>query len=123
MTSDSKVEGKEFIDDILKLSVLKDDAKSELADIFESLRGRKCLLVDTMLFNLLNQIVSESSQFWTEHGINLVRELSLDTNTLIGECCKESADNYIYLVRPHLPTMKAVAHQIKTMADFGMCNF
>ena len=119
-SAEQKSDNRDFVDEILKLSALKEDAKAELTEVFESQRGRKAFLVDNMLFNIINQIVPESSTFWAEHGVVLTRDISLDSNSVVGDCCKEAADNYIYLVRPHLPTMRIVAHQIKSMADFGM---
>lgn len=118
-SDETKVESKDFIDEIVKLSILRDDAKSELTEILESIRGRKCVLVDHMLMNIINMIVGESSTYLSDHGVTLFRDVSIDANTLVNECTKESPENYIYLVKPHLPTMRIVAHQIKSLVNFG----
>lgn len=118
----SKAENKDFMDEIVKLSILRDDAKAELTEILESIRGRKCVLVDNMLMNILNIIVGESSTYLSERGVSLFKDIAIDSNTLINECTKESPENYIYLIKPHLPTMRIVAHQIKSLVNFGECD-
>ncbi len=112
----------DYIDEIVKLSILREDAKSELTEILESIRGRKCLLVDHMLMNIVNVIIGEGSSYLSEHGVGLFRDISVDSNTLINECTKESPENYVYLIKPHLPTMRTVAHQIKSLVNFGKCG-
>lgn len=44
------------------LSDIRDDAKGELLEILESLRGQKCLVLDPHIASLLNHVVIEGSK-------------------------------------------------------------
>lgn len=115
---------KDCIDDHLSLSLIRDEAKNELLEILESVRGRKYLVVDTNLSNLLMYFVTEGSKFFKDNGINYCKELTGDVNEFVSETGKDVPENIIYLVRPHLPNMKLIAQQIKVLVQNGLkCQF
>jgi hypothetical protein len=59
----------------LNINSLRDDGKTELLELLESLRGRKCMVLDIQLNGLLNQIIIEGSRLLKENGVQYFREL------------------------------------------------
>ena len=137
--------GHDAFDDLLKLSKLKDCFKSELSDILSALRGRKALLLDPQLAGLINNIyLPEGVKVLKENGVVVLRELrgvyatqSGDSTKTSGgggggdagggagtdpiaDLDKDSLDNIVYLVRPHLPLLKVVAKQINACIKTGV---
>jgi hypothetical protein len=110
---------KDTIDDYMKFSSLREDAKLELQEILEGTRGRKALVVDVQLVGILGQILVEGSKFLKENGVNSLIELRPDSAASIFDSTREVPENIIYLVRPHLPNMKVIAQQIKYLARSG----
>lgn len=101
------------IDSILQLSTLREEGKSELLDILESLRGRKCLVVDQQLSSLLNQIIVEGSKVLKENGVQYFRVLRGELGDFRSESgVRDVPESIIYLVRPNLATMGLIAQQI-----------
>ena len=120
-TKDEKV----GIDAVLSLSLLRNAAKNELIDIIDSLRGIKCLVVQSELGGLLNQVMVDGSKALKDIGVQYFRELKGDLGSFGGTGSSRSVpDNIIYIVRPSLPVMKAVAHQINTSSKAGLrCQY
>lgn len=112
-------QGKDSLDDVLKLSVLKEDAKSELLEILESTRGRKAIFVDTNLIHLVQQIVVDGSPLLKDNGVHFMKDLKLNLQDLGADPKVDFPENVIYLVRPHLPSMKLIAQHIKGLNRFG----
>jgi hypothetical protein len=109
----------DFIDDYLQLSALREEAKIELLSILESLRGRKCLVIDTQLGGLLNQILTEGSKFLKDNGVQYFRELKDELGEFVSESGREVPENIVYLIRPNLNIMKLISQQIKTAVKSG----
>lgn len=109
----------DFVDGIIQLSYLKEEAKNELLDILTNIRGRKCLIVDNQVEGLLNQVVTEGPKFFKENGIHLFRELKTDFSQLIQDVSRDAPDHFVYLVHPHVSNMKIIAQQISGLANIS----
>lgn len=118
--SKSAEQGKDSLDDILKLSILKEDAKSELLDILESNRGRKGLIIDSNLVHMMQQVATEGSVVLKDNGVQFMKDIKLPLQDLVSDPKADFPENVIYLVRPHLPSMKIVAQHIKGLNRIGM---
>lgn len=108
------------------LDILREEGKAELLDILESLRGRKCLVIDVQLRALMNQIVAEGSKLLKENGVQHFRELRGDLGDFVSETGRDVPDNIIYLVRPDLAMMKLIAKQVQSCIKGGIfqqCSF
>lgn len=119
-------------DGILKLSALKDDAKNELVEFLDSLRGSKCLMIDPQLAGVINSLLlPDGFKCLKEQGVTSLKELrSVDRNhtvaaidslisDIVVDITKESLDNVIFLVRPHLPMMKHIAKLVNAALKGG----
>jgi hypothetical protein len=119
-----EIEGK-TLDSIIKLSSLRDDGVNELSEILMSLRGRKCLVIEPQLGGLLNLILPDGAKGLKEHGVHHIKELRGDEfDSGSGESSssgllRDVPDNFVYLVRPNLSMVKALAKQIKAYRDNG----
>lgn len=112
---------KDTIDDMLLLSALREEGKSELLEILESIRGRKCLVTDVQLGGLLGQIVVEGSRFFSDNDVEHLRELKEEgLGDFITSTSTEAPDHIVYIVRPHLPLMSLIANQIKAATRTGI---
>ena len=118
--SSSNSNGKEYIDNVIKLSLLREEGKLELIDILQSLRGRKCLVLEPQLGGLLNLIIQEGSKILKENGVQYFRELRGELGDFISDTnSRDTPENIVYLVRPNLPLMKVIAHQIQSYLKSG----
>lgn len=108
------------LDDILELNILREEAKAELLEILESLRGRKCLVIDVQLRGLFSQIISEGSKFLKENGVQYLRELYGDLHDFVSDSGRDTPENIVYLVRPNISSMKLIAHQVKGTIRSGI---
>lgn len=114
---------KDTIDDYLPLSSIRDESRNELIDILENIRGRKCLIIDSELGGLLNQVITEGSKTLKESGVQYYRELKGDLSEVLNDFGRDIPENIIYLIRPHLPNMKLIAQQIKGFVRTGNKTF
>ena len=100
---------------------VRENAKSELLDIIDSLRGLKCLVVQTELEGLLNQVIVEGSKALKDIGVEYFRELRGELGDFSAvDSGRSVPDNIIYLVRPCLSTMKLIANQIHSCNKSGI---
>lgn len=111
---------KDSLDDILKLSSIREDAKSDLQEILESTRGRKVLVCDIEIAGLLSQILPDNKKFLDSNGVYAMIELRQNAMQSMIDTHREIPENVIYLVRPHLPNMKIIAEQITYLARSGI---
>ena len=102
----------------LNLNLLREEGKAELIELLESLRGRKCLVLDGQLGNLLNQVIVEGSKLLKENGVTQMKELYGDLD-FTSDAGKDVPDNIIYLVRPNLAMMKLIAKQVRSCLASG----
>lgn len=108
----------------MNLDSLREAGRAELLEIVQSLRGRKCLVVQTELAGLLNQIIVEGSKLLKENGVQHFRELRGELGDFATENGREVPDNIIYLVRPSLAMMKVIASQIRACIKSGIrCQY
>ena len=104
----------------LNLSLLRDTARQELLETVQSLRGRKCLVVQSDLGGLLNQIIVEGSKLLKDNGVQHFRELRGELGDFMTDSGRDVPDNIIYLVRPNLSLMKVIANQIHACIKSGI---
>ena len=110
----------EFIDKHIKLSSLREEGKAELIDILQSLRGKKCLVLEPQLGGLLNIVIQEVSKTLKEHGVSYVRELRNEACDFMTDAnVSDMPDNIVYIVRPNLMYMKMIAKHIKDYNKSG----
>lgn len=119
MASASDPANKDSIDDILQFSLIRDEAKQELLEALDSVRGRKCLFVDTQLGTLINQVLGDSAKFFKENAVQYFKDLHGDISEFINEMNRDAPENILYLVRPHLPNMKDIAQHIRAIMQLG----
>lgn len=103
----------------LNLNILKDEGRVELLELLESLRGRKCLVLDGQLADILNHVILDGSKALKEQGVTQMKELSGDLD-FSSESGKDIPDNIVYLLRPNLSLMKLVAKQVKACLTAGV---
>ena len=102
--------------------IIRENGKAELLEILDSLRGKKCIVLEPSFRKLLCEIIFQSDQHIfkennvQQYDINTVNLLdSFDTN--LGR--KELPDNVCYLVRPNFATMKLVSRHIRDCVKSG----
>ena len=104
---------KDAVDDILMLSAIREEGKAELIDLLDALRGRKCLIVDTQLAGLMNQMLVDGPKVLKENGVQYFRELdSAEIGDFMTDGVRDVPENIIYLVRSDLAKMNVIAQQI-----------
>lgn len=110
----------EFVDGAVQLSLLKEEAKSELLDILSCSRGRKSLIYDLQIEGLLFQIIPEGSKFLKENGVDYFRPLKSDLDQFLVEVSKNTpADHFLYLLRPYAENIQIIAQQINSLVKIG----
>ena len=109
----------EFIDNSLKLSALREEGKQELIDIIQSLRGRKCLVVEPQLGNILNLLIQDNPKILKDNGVQYFRELRGELGDFVSDTGRDIPENIVYIVRPNLTLMKAIAKQIQSYLKLG----
>lgn len=126
-SSAAPIQSQEYIDNILKLSILREEGKLELIEIVQSLRGRKCLVLEPQLGGLLNLIIQEGSRVLKENGVQYFRELKGELGDFVSESTgRDIPENIVYLVRPNLSLMKVIAKQVHAYLKSGQgtrCQF
>ena len=101
--------------------VLRDQGKSELLEILDSLRGRKCLVLEPSIMRLLSEILFEGDQQLMKdnnvHQCDInVPNLSAVFDSGVGY---DLPDNICYLVRPNFAMMKTVSRHIRECVKSG----
>jgi hypothetical protein len=110
---------RDSIDDLLHLSLLREEVKAEVNEVLDSVRGRKCLVIDHAIANLLNHVFGDSVKFFKENGVSYYKELQCDISDFMNDLNRDAPENIIYLVRPHLANMKDIAQQIRSLMQIG----
>ena len=111
---------RDFVDDTMRFSLLRDEAKSSLIEMLQSIRGGKCVLIDPQLSGLFNYIISDRAQLFKDNGVQAFRELRGDSTDLSSDTMRDcNPENVIYLVRPCIPLMKIMANHITGIARAG----
>ena len=102
----------------LNLDTIREDGQRELLEIFATLPGRKCLVLDTLLGGRLNHILTDGSKVLKENGVVYFRELRAELGAFPAAEGGEP-DHILYLVRPSIAHMKLIASQIRTRLKHG----
>lgn len=104
---------------------VREQGKSELLEILDSLRGRKCLVLENSLKRLLHEILFEGNQKVMKE--NKVSQYDLNAphlSTLFeADLGRDVPDNICYLVRPNFEVMKTVSHHIRECIKLGETTF
>lgn len=105
----------------VQLDFLRDDARVELIEILESLRGRKCLVLDVPIGGLLNHIIPEGSKLLKDNGVQYFRELRGELgNFSAADGGSMIPDHIVYLTRPSIANMKLISKQIQSCVKAGL---
>ena len=101
--------------------LVKEEGRTELTDILESQRGRKCIFYEKQLEGHFVQLVPEglNSKLLKENNVAYYKELKSEFVTEIGSGLP---DCFLYFIRPNVATMKLVAQQILKNKDAGSKN-
>lgn len=101
--------------------VLRHQGRSELLEILDSLRGRKCLVLEPSIMRLLSEVLFEGDQQLMED--NNVYQCDINSPSLSGAFESDVGyglpDNICYLVRPNFTMMKTVSRHIRECAKSG----
>jgi vacuolar protein sorting-associated protein 33A len=105
----------------LDLHALREDGRAELVALLTALPGKKCLVLDSALGDLLNHVLPEGSKLLKEKGVAHFRQLAgTDLGPLVDASgAADPPDHIIYLVRPCIAHMKLIAAQIHNRARAG----
>lgn len=104
----------------IRLSELREESKAELLEILESLRGRKCLVLDSQLGDLLNLVILEGSKLLKDYGVQYIRDLVGELGEFISDNGRDIPDHIVYLVRPSLSLMKVISKQVLATMNIGI---
>ena len=94
---------------------LREQGKSELLEILDSLRGKKCIVLDNFLGRLLTEIVFEDDiQIMKENNVQQYDISSKNLpEVLENDLGRELPDNICYLIRADFSMTKAVARHVR----------
>ena len=101
-------------DAIVDLQFLREDASAMLEEILGLFSGTKCVVFDPSVTFLLTHVIPNVAALLKECGVVCFQELQDGLRAPRGG--EEEADHIVYLVRPRLSNMKAVAQQLKERA-------
>ena len=95
--------------------ILREQGKSELLEILDSLRGKKCIVLDNFLGRLLTEIVFEDDiQIMKENNVQQYDISSKNLpEVLENDLGRELPDNICYLIRADFSMTKAVARHVR----------
>jgi hypothetical protein len=101
--------------------VLRHQGRSELLEILDSLRGRKCLVLEPSVMRLLSEILFEGDQQLMKD--NNVYQCDINAPNLSAifesDIGYDLPDNICYLVRPNFTMMKTVSKHIRECSKSG----
>jgi hypothetical protein len=101
--------------------VLRHQGRSELLEILDSLRGRKCLVLEPSIMRLLSEILFEGDQQLMKD--NSVYQCDINAPSLSAifesDIGYDLPDNICYLVRPNFTMMKTVSKHIRECSKLG----
>lgn len=110
--------------------VLRHQGRSELLEILDSLRGRKCLVLEPSIMRLLSEILFEGDQQLMKDNNVYQCDINAPSLSVIFESDigHDLPDNICYLVRPNFTMMKTVSRHIRECVKSGekqkkMINF
>lgn len=111
---------------IAKLAQMKEDEKSELFSLLESLRGRKCLVVERSLQGLLGLLTKEPIHgVIAQHGVHFQRVLGAH-GTSAGNARFSNTDerdipeHIVYLIHPSVEESRIASREIADAVKRGV---
>ena len=93
----------------IDLQLVRDDEHAELVDILKGLRGRKTLILDSTIGNLLGHILTDATSVFREHNVIQISELGMPMSLPPDS---EAPNHVIFFIRPSVNHMKLVSRQI-----------
>ena len=103
---------------ISKITQLKNEDRKELVEMLNSLRGRKCLIVEPALSGILRQLCRDTfSNLYKENDVSFHRTLgSVDAGgaqySEYGD--RELPEHIVYLIRPSVQEARIASREIST---------
>jgi hypothetical protein len=99
--------------------ILRDQGKEELLEILDSLRGRKCLVLESSFKRLLLDTVFEGDQVLKDSNVHQYDINTPNMSSAFESNGRDMPDNVCYLIRPTFVLVKAVAKHIKDCVKAG----
>jgi hypothetical protein len=100
--------------------LLREEGKTELLEILDSLRGKKCLVTEADLRKLLTQKVFTGDRELRDNGVEYFRNLSIENvEDFISGSGRDVPDHIVYIVKPYLSVMKTLSWQIREYLKAG----
>ena len=93
----------------LDLEAIRSDNKRELLELLDGVSGRKALVLDAVLGQRLNHVLSEGASSLRDHGVAYFRELRPELGTFDGE----APEHVVYLARCTVASMLTIAGHVK----------
>ncbi|KAJ3679896.1 hypothetical protein LUZ60_016174 [Juncus effusus] len=91
----------------LDLNSIREKSQKELLYILQTIRGRKCLVIDPKLGGTLSLLIQSSR----------LREGDVELRHLAADPIQTDASNVVFLVRPQINVMKIIANHIQNDAS------
>ena len=99
----------------LDLEAIRSDNKRELLELLDGVSGRKALVLDAVLGQRLNHVLSEGASSLRDHGVAYFRELRPELGTFDGE----APEHVVYLARCTVASMLTIAGHVKAALRRG----
>ncbi|KAH8052875.1 hypothetical protein JL720_14809 [Aureococcus anophagefferens] len=99
----------------LDLEAIRSDNKRELLELLDGVSGRKALVLDAVLGQRLNHVLSEGASSLRDHGVAYFRELRPELGTFDGE----APEHVVYLARCTAAPMLTIAGHVKAALRRG----
>ncbi|KAF3322111.1 vacuolar protein-sorting-associated protein 33 [Carex littledalei] len=94
----------------LNFNAIREKSQKDLLDILQTIRGKKCLVIDPKLGGTLSMLIQFSR---LKEGDGELRHLSADP-------VQTDSSNVVYLIRPQLTVMKTIASHIQNDISKGV---
>lgn len=104
---------------LAKLTQIKEDDKNELVSVLESLRGRKCLIIECSLRGLFELLGCDP--VFTEHGVHFQRNLSgVGGGRFSSGDGRDIPEHIVYLIRPSVEDSRVASREIAEAVKKGV---
>ncbi|XP_078167646.1 sec1/munc18-like (SM) proteins superfamily [Carex rostrata] len=94
----------------LNFNAIREKSQKDLLDILQTIRGKKCLVIDPKLGGTLSMLIQFSR---LKEGDGELRYLSADP-------VQTDSSNVVYLIRPQITVMKTIASHIQNDISKGI---
>jgi hypothetical protein len=94
----------------LNLNAIREKSQKDLLDILQTIRGKKCLVIDPKLSGTLSMLIQFSR----------LKEGDVELRHLSADPVQTDSSNVVYLIRPQLTVMKTIASHIQNDISKGV---